>query len=266
MTDVPALFMSAADDFVAFAGHLADLARAEIRPHFRKLAHVESKSDASPVTVADRNAEAAMRRAIEARFPDHGIFGEEYGPVRTDAPWQWILDPIDGTKSFVAGLPIFGTLVALTWENRPVLGVIDQPIMGDRWLGAAGRPTLFNGQPARTSATADLAGAVVMTTYVDSFTHTELTAFTSLRKACRINRMSGDCIAYGLVASGFADIALDGRMQPYDYAALSPVVAGAGGVVTDWEGKPLDMRGRSRVVAAANPALHEAALAFLSGA
>ncbi len=266
MTDIPALFASQADELWAFAHHLADLARAEIRPHFRQPIDVVSKADASPVTVADRNAEAAMRKAIETRYPDHGIFGEEYGPVRTDAAWQWILDPIDGTKSFVSGLPIFGTLIALTYENRPVLGVIDQPIMADRWIGAAGRPTEFNGQPARTNADRVLKDAVVMTTYVDSFSESELAAFTKLRRDCRINRMSGDCIAYGMLASGFADLALDGRMQPYDYAALGPVVAGAGGVITDWEGQPLDTRGRSRVLAAANPALHRAALQYLSGA
>lgn len=265
MTDTPALFLSKADELVAFANHLAELARAEIRPHFRQPIDVVSKADASPVTIADRNAEAAMRKAIEAAYPDHGIFGEEFGPVRTEAAWQWILDPVDGTKSFVAGLPIFGTLIALTYENRPVLGVIDQPIMADRWLGAAGRPTLFNGKPARTNIDRVLQDAVVMTTYVDSFSEAEAAAFTTLRKAARINRMCGDCIAYGMVASGFADLALDGRMQPYDYAALGPVVAGAGGVITDWEGKPLDMRGRSRVVAAANPQLHEAALQYLSG-
>lgn len=265
MTDIPALFASKADELVAFAHHLGDLARAEIRPHFRTGFDVISKADASPVTIADRNAEAAMRKAIEARYPDHGIFGEEFGEVRDNSPWRWILDPIDGTKSFVSGLPIFGTLIALTFENRPVLGVIDQPIMNDRWIGATGRPTEFNGRPARTNAQRGLSDAVLMTTYVDSFTEAELAAFTKLRQACRINRMSGDCIAYGMLASGFADIAMDGRMQPYDYAALAPVVAGAGGVITDWEGQPLDTRGRSRVLAAANPALHRAAMQYLSG-
>lgn len=265
MTDIPALFASKADELVAFAHRLAELARAEIRPHFRTGFDVISKADASPVTIADRNAEAAMRKAIEAQYPDHGIFGEEFGPVRTDAAWQWILDPIDGTKSFVSGLPIFGTLIALTFENRPVLGVIDQPIMADRWIGAVGRPTEFNGKPARTNAQRGLSDAVLMTTYVDSFSEAELAAFTKLRKACRINRMSGDCIAYAMLASGFADIAMDGRMQPYDYAALVPVITGAGGVITDWEGQPLDMRGRSRALAAANPALHRAAMQYLSG-
>lgn len=261
--DLPAGFV---DDAVAFSSHLADLAGEAIRPYFRQPLDVESKADASPVTAADRAAEAAMRRAIEAQYPDHGIFGEEYGHLRPEAPWQWILDPIDGTKSFVTGLPIFGTLVALTYEHQPVIGVIDQPITRDRWVGAPGRPTTCNGQPARTSKVETLAGAAVLTTYIDAFNEAEAAAFTRLRQSCRINRMSGDCIAYAMVASGFAELALDGHMQPYDYAALVPVVAGAGGLISDWEGRPLTTAGKSRVLAAANPALHRAALDILAGA
>ncbi len=254
-------------DFIAFAGHLADLAGAAIRPHFRRRSMaVESKADASPVTVADRAAEMAMRQAIEASYPDHGIFGEEYGHARPEAPWQWILDPIDGTKSFVTGLPIFGTLIALTHQGQPLLGVIDQPITRDRWLGAAGHATSFNGAATSANSHADLAQAAVLTTYVDGFTDSEQAAFTRLRKSCRLNRMSGDCIAYALIASGFADIVLDGQVQPYDYAALIPVVQGAGGVITDWEGRPLDTRSPARVLAAANPALHAAAKSILAGA
>src|SRR5690606_36211160 len=194
MSDVPA-FSRSAGELIAFAGHLADAARTAIRPHFRRRLDIESKADASPVTIADRAAEAAMRQAIEARYPEHGIFGEEYGHARADAPWQWILDPIDGTKSFVTGLPIFGTLIALTYENHPVLGVIDQPIMGDRWVGASGRGTTDNDAPARTNAGTALAEAAILTTYVDAFTDAEQAAFTRLRKACRLNRLSGDCIA-----------------------------------------------------------------------
>lgn len=265
MSEVPA-FLRSADELIAFAGHLADLARTAIRPHFRSRLAIEAKADASPVTIADREAEAVMRRAIEAQYPEHGIFGEEYGHARAAAPWQWILDPIDGTKSFVTGLPIFGTLIALTYENRPVLGIIDQPIMADRWVGAAGRGTTFNDAPARTNAGTSLKDAAVLTTYVDAFTDTEQAAFTRLRKACRLNRMSGDCVAYAMLPSGFADIVLDGKVQPYDYAALIPVIEGAGGIITDWEGRPLDTVSPARVLAAANTALHEAARSILSGA
>lgn len=265
MSDIPALFASQAEALVRFADHLADLAGAAIRPHFRQKIDIVSKADDSPVTVADRNAEAVMRKAIEAQWPDHGIFGEEFGQVRTDSPWRWILDPIDGTKSFVTGLPIFGTLIALTFEGRPVLGVIDQPITRDRWIGAAGRPTIYNGAVARSNSGTALDQAALLTTYVDAFTDSEMAAFTRLRKACRLNRMSGDCIAYAMIPSGFADIVIDGRVQPYDYAALVPVIEGAGGVITDWEGRRLDTTSPARVLAAANPALHAAAQGYLSG-
>ncbi len=227
---------------------------------------VESKADASPVTVADRGAEAAMRKAIEQAYPDHGIYGEEYGHARPEAPWQWILDPIDGTKSFVTGLPIFGTLIALTYEGRPLLGVIDQPIMRDRWIGAEGHGTTYNGVATKANSGTALADAALLTTYVDGFTDSEAAAFTTLRKSCRLNRMSGDCIAYALISSGFADIVLDGKVQPYDYAALIPVIEGAGGIVTDWEGRRLDTRNPARVLAAANAGLHDAAKAILAGA
>src|SRR3546814_594265 len=220
LRDLPAGFL---DDAVAFAGHLADLAGETIRPYFRQPLDVESKADASPVTAADRAAEAVMRKAIEAQYPEHGIFGEEYGHLRPEAPWQWILDPIDGTKSFVTGLPIFGTLVALTYDFQPVIGVIDRPITRDRWLGAPGRPTTCNGQPARTSKVETLAGAAVLTTYVDAFNEAEAAACTRLRKSCRINRMSGDRIAYAFVASCFASRALHGRMpHHHDVAVISP--------------------------------------------
>lgn len=266
MSDIPAFFVEQRDDLVAFTGHLADLAGAAIRPHFRQRIAIESKADASPVTVADRAAEAAMRKAIEAQYPDHGIFGEEYGHVRPETPWQWILDPIDGTKSFVTGLPIFGTLIALTYQGRPLLGAIDQPILNDRWVGAAGKATTYNGRPATTNAGTALGQAALLTTYVDAFTDSELAAFTRLRRACRLNRMSGDCIAYAMIPSGFADIVVDGTVQPYDYAALVPVIEGAGGIITDWEGRPLDTVSPARVLAAANTALHAAARSLLAGA
>ncbi len=265
MRDIPAFSVSA-DELIGFANHLADLAGAAIRPHFRQRIDIEAKGDDSPVTIADRAAEAAMRQAIEAKYPAHGIYGEEYGHARPDAPWQWILDPIDGTKSFVTGLPIFGTLIALTFEGQPVLGVTDQPNMRDRWVGASGRATIFNGMATRANPRSDLAKAAVATTSVGLFNTAEAMAFETLRKACWLNRLSGDCIVFGLIASGFVDVVVESRVQPYDYAALIPVVEGAGGVITDWEGRPLDTRNPARVLAAANPALHAAAQTYLSGA
>src|SRR3954454_19416785 len=130
------------------ASDLADAAGEAIRPHFRRLRTVEDKADLSPVTIADREAEMAMRRLIAVRFPDHGIIGEEFGREREDAEFVWVLDPIDGTKSFISGVPLFGTLIALARRGRPILGIIDQPISRERWIGATGRPTVFNGAPA----------------------------------------------------------------------------------------------------------------------
>ncbi len=153
--------MSELDDFLALASDLADAAGEAIRPHFRQPIAVTDKPDLSPVTVADRAAEAAMRRLIIARFPQHGIIGEEYGPERADAEFVWVLDPIDGTKSFISGVPLFGTLIALARQGRPILGIIDQPISRERWIGATGRPTTFNGSTVRCRPCPALAAATV---------------------------------------------------------------------------------------------------------
>lgn len=254
-------------EFTAFAHDLAAAAGAAIRPHFRNLAAIEIKGDRSPVTVADRAAERAMRDLIEARYPDHGIFGEEFGTVRGDADHVWILDPVDGTKSFVAGLPLFGTLIALAWRGTAILGVIDQPIMRERWLGARGQLTTFNGAVVRSNAAcAALTDATLFTTSMEMFAGAaERDRFLALAERTRIRRYAGDCYAYGLLASGFADIVVDSEVKPYDFAALVPVVEGAGGRITDWEGRPLSMTRNSRVLAAASPALAAAASTVLTG-
>lgn len=260
--------MSAAcpDAFVAFAGRLAEAAGAAIRPHFRNLTAVERKADSSPVTVADRAAEKAMRDLIEAAYPDHGIHGEEYGVVRPDADHVWILDPIDGTKSFVTGLPLWGTLIALAHRGEAILGVIDQPVLNERWLGAAGRPTTFNGKPVRVRDCPRLEEAALLATTVDLLNPSELAAFEKLRRRVRVNRMAGDCYAYGLLAAGFADLVVDCRVQPYDFAALIPVIGGAGGRITDWEGRPLSLKSPSRLLAAGDHEMHGAAVQLLAGA
>lgn len=254
------------DVFVAFASRLADAAGAAIRPHFRNLKAVERKADSSPVTVADRAAEKAMRDLIEAAFPDHGIHGEEYGVVRPDADHVWILDPIDGTKSFVTGLPIWGTLIALAHKGEAILGVIDQPVLNERWLGARGRPTTFNGKPVRVRDCPRLEEAALFTTTMDLLNPSELAAFEKLRRRVRVNRLAGDCYAYGLLAAGFADLVVECRVQPYDFAALIPVIEGAGGRITDWEGRALSLKSPSRLLAAGDHEMHGAAVQLLAGA
>ncbi len=253
------------DADLALAHALADAAGAAIRPHFRALAAVEAKADASPVTVADRAAEAAMRAILAAERPGDGVIGEEYGEDRPDAARVWVLDPIDGTRSFVAGRPIFGTLIALLEDGVPVLGVIDQCITGDRWTGAAGRPTSLSGRAAATRRAA-WPGAHLATSSPHYFSTADFAAFERVRAAAGETIYGGDCYNYGLLASGHVDLVVEANLKLYDWAALVPVVAGAGGAMTDWAGAPLRRDGDGRVVAAGDPALLPAVVAALAGA
>jgi inositol-phosphate phosphatase/L-galactose 1-phosphate phosphatase/histidinol-phosphatase len=250
---------------LALAEALADAAGEVVRRYFRQKIAVDQKGDLTPVTIADREAETAMRRLIAERFPDHGIIGEEHGPTRPDAPYVWVLDPIDGTKSFISGIPLFGTLIALAFEGRPVLGVIDQPVLRERWVGAAGRPSTLNGAPIRTRACSDPAAATLYATQPDMFSNGDAAAFARLRAAVRLTRYGADCYAYAVLASGFVDLVVETGLKPYDYSALVPVVEGAGGVMTDWQGRALTLAAAGDVVAAGDPALGAAARRLLAG-
>ena len=243
---------------LSLASVLADAAGAAIRPLFRGDFASEKKADRSFVTEADRAAEAAMRTLIEDRFPGDGIIGEEYGTRNEGAGRQWVLDPIDGTQSFMAGRPIFGTLIALLQDGWPVLGVIDQPILGERWVGALGRPTTFNGKPASVRPCPRLEGAVVATTSPHCFGEAEADAYLRLvAKAypeVKWPVYGGDCYNYGLLASGHLDIVIESGLKLHDYAALVPVVEGAGGNMSDWQGNPLDADSDGSVLALGEPA------------
>jgi histidinol phosphatase-like enzyme (inositol monophosphatase family) len=240
---------------IALAHQLADAAGAVIRPCFRTALTVESKGDESPVTATDRAAEAEMRRLIGQARPGDGVIGEEYGDDRPGAARLWVLDPIDGTRAFIAGRPLFGTLIALLVEGVPVLGVIDQCVIGDRWLGAAGQPTLFNGKPAATRACAGLADAHIGTTSPHAFTAADLAAFSRVQQAARDTLYGGDCHNYGLVASGHLDAVVEASLKLHDWAALVPVIEGAGGLVRDWQGRALTPASGGQVIAAGSLAL-----------
>ncbi|TCD06816.1 histidinol-phosphatase [Erythrobacteraceae bacterium CFH 75059] len=251
---------------VAVAHRLADAAGAAIRPLFRA-ATAERKADASPVTAADRNAEQAMRAILAAEYPQDGVHGEEFGPREGKSRRQWVLDPIDGTVSFLAGRPIFGTLIALLDDGFPVLGVIDQPVLGERWVGVAGRPTTFNGQPVRTRGCAALAEATVATTGPHYFTVEQGSRFMALAGATDHRRMmmGGDCYNYGLLAGGHLDIVCEAGLKLHDFAALVPVVEGAGGVMCDWAGEPLHAGSGGEVLALGDPARLDDVLEALHG-
>ncbi len=238
------------DADIALAHTLADAAGAAIRPWFRRAFLVETKEDFSPVTIADREAEAAIRSLLAEHRPEDGVIGEEYGDDRPDAARVWVLDPIDGTRAFVAGRPLFGTLIALLEDGVPVLGVIDQCIAGDRWIGARDVPTTLNGRPAHVRHCAALADAHLATTAPWLFDGRDVAGFDGLRRAARDTLLGGDCHNYGLVASGHLDLVVESGLKIHDWAALVPVVSGAGGVMTDWAGAPLQRGSDGRVIAA----------------
>ncbi|MBL6455518.1 histidinol-phosphatase [Belnapia sp. T6] len=254
--------------FIAAAEAAAEAAGAVIRPLFRSPLLVEAKGDASPVTEADRGAERAMREVLGARFPDHGIWGEEYGADRAEAEYLWVLDPIDGTRAFVTGRPLFGTLIGLLHRGVPVLGLIDQPGIGERWIGAGGQPTRFRsplGGAAGCRPCARLAEAELSCTSPDMFEPGDRPGFERLRGAARRVTWGGDCYAYGLLALGLVDVVAESTMKPWDWAALVPVVEGAGGCVTGWRGERLTLESDGRVLALGDPALLPEAVGLLGG-
>lgn len=252
--------------FSSFAQTLTDHVRPLSRKWFRHPLAVDTKADESPVTQADREVEAALRDVIAQHYPDHGIFGEEFGSLHAEAEFVWSLDPIDGTRAFISGNPLWGTLLALLHRGKPVLGVIDIPMLDERWIGAAGSSTQLNGEDCRVSACTELRQAILYATSPDIFEGAELAAFDALTQAARMRRYGGDCYSYGLLASGHVDLVVEAGLQPYDYLALIPVIEGAGGVITDWTGQPLSLESQGRVVAAATPQLHRQAMRVLGAA
>jgi inositol-phosphate phosphatase/L-galactose 1-phosphate phosphatase/histidinol-phosphatase len=261
--------MSAAEacppELLAVANRLADAAGAVLRRHFRTPFAIDDKADASPVTIADRDAEAAMRAIIAESCPGHGVLGEEHGADRLEAEWLWVLDPIDGTRAFITGKPSFGTLVALLHRGRPVLGIIDQPITNERWVGAAGRETVLNGKPIAVRRCPDLAHAYLYTTAPELFVGADEAPWRRIHDAVKHPRYGADCYAYGLVALGCVDLVVETTLKPYDYCALIPVIEGAGGIVTDWHGAPLGLGSDGRVIAAGDARVHAQAMALLRG-
>jgi histidinol phosphatase-like enzyme (inositol monophosphatase family) len=247
-----------------FAGMLADETDAMAMTYFRKPMDVEHKADLSPVTQADRAIEATMRERITHQFPSHGIFGEEHENTRLDAAQIWVLDPIDGTKSFVSGMPTFGTLIACLSDGVPEIGIISIPPTGERWVGQLGSPSTLNGTPCRTSGRTQLADATLYTTTPDAFDVAGAAQFDKLSKNVGMRRFGGDCYAYGLLASGHVDVVFEMNLEPYDYLALVPVVEGAGGVITDWNGEVLGLHSKGHVIASASAALHVKVLELLA--
>lgn len=256
------------DALVALALRLADAARAAVMPYFRTRAlAIDDKADSSPVTVADRECEWALRAVVAEEQPGHGVVGEEMASTRADAEWVWVIDPIDGTKSFVTGKPLFGTLIALLRQGRPILGIIDHPAIDVRYLGIAGRPTTRNGEVVRVRSCDALKDAWLYATTPEMFRPgAEADAFARLKKKVKHPVFGAECLAYGLLAEGFVDLVCEATMKPVDYLPLVAVVEGAGGIITDWRGRPLGLDSEGQVLAAGDRRRHAEAMAALAGA
>ena len=256
------------EETLDLANRLADAAGAVIRPYFRQRLEIidKGKSSFDPVTLADREAEAAMREILRRERPEDGVLGEEHGAEAGRSRFRWVLDPIDGTRAFITGRQTFGTLIALEEDGNPVLGVIDQPVLGERFIGFHGRAEFRSRDrigALKTRLCRALADAIVSTTHPwDHFTTTERAGFESLCVGARMSTFGGDCYAYGLLAMGHIDLIIEASLAPWDVAALIPIVENAGGVITDWSGA--DVREGGRIVAAGDPRVHAETLELLS--
>lgn len=255
-------------ELIDVAHTLANASGQVVSAYFRQSFAVEEKKDLSPVTAADRKAEQAIHALLAKLRPDDGVVGEEFGVERENAEFVWVIDPIDGTKAFVSGKPIFGTLIALLHDGVPVLGIIDQPILKERWIGAIGHETLFNNKLCRTRPCSLLQDAIInMGAQAFPFGNAvSLDAYRRLAKSAKTTTVGGDCYAYGLTASGHIDICIEHDLKLYDFAAVVPVIEGAGGSVTDWKGQRLTRNSAGNVLAVGDVRLLEQAVTLLEGA
>lgn len=250
----------------AFFDRLADAASAAIMPHFRTELAVENKLKGAfdPVTVADKAGEVAMRELITATYPDHGILGEEFGNTGLDRERVWVLDPVDGTRSFIAGIPLWGTLIGLRTEGRATQGMMAQPFTGERFYGD-GASALYSGpggeRVLRTRPCADISEAILFTTSLKPFSDAERETYLAVEQRAKLARYSADCYAYCMVAAGQVDVVIEAGLQPYDVTAVIPIIEGAGGAITSWTGGSATDGGN--VVASGDRRLHDQVLKLL---
>ena len=251
-------------EFLQFAHRLADAAEESILSRFRSKLTVEDKTDSSPVTIADREAEQEMRNLIQSLFPDHGIIGEEHGEMNPNSPLQWVLDPIDGTRAFITGNPLFGTLIGLMEQGNPRLGVINIPATGERWSAAEVLNCQYQNKSgkefvSRVSGKTRLSEVLMYSTDPSMFDQEQTILVNQLYKKVKSHRYGGDCYLYGMLAGGWIDLVVEANMKLYDVMALIPVVQSAGGVISDWKGNPIQPGWDGTVLASASQTLHREA-------
>ncbi len=255
---------SQTEDFAKFAESLADTARRLMLEAQAMPVSIEYKDDGSPVTDLDRRIESEMRALIEARYPEHGIYGEEFENRNVDAEFVWVLDPIDGTAPFIAGIPVYGTLIALAHEGKPFLGVIEHPATSDRWVGASSMFARHNGRDVRVRRCERLNEALMTNSNPDFLNPKEMVAFTALKSQVRYVQYGGSCYSYAVLASGRTDLAIDGALDAFDVFAPIAVIEGAGGIVSDWAGQAIDIHWKGEILAAGCEDIYNQALAILA--
>ena len=250
-----------ADTFSKHGEIMADLARSFIRQSILTKPKIEYKIDGSPVTNFDKELEVILRRYIHDKYPEHGIIGEELPAVNPSAEFIWLLDPIDGTLAFLTGIPVYGTLISLLHNGFPILGIIDIPMTGDRWIGQKNKKTLHNGRFIKTSDCNVLSEATLSTSSPDYYDETNINVLKTLQSATVQTVYGGSCVAYGQIASGKIDLGIDANFDIHDFLPLIPIIEGAGGLLTNWQGETLSKEsGTENMLASANSYLHGKAL------
>ncbi|MFT6332327.1 MAG: histidinol phosphatase-like enzyme (inositol monophosphatase family) [Lentimonas sp.] len=256
-------------EFVEFANYLADISENVATKYFRHEFFETSKEDQSPVTLADKETEEVIRNAIKNKFPDHGIIGEEFAAINEGAKYQWVIDPIDGTISFVIGRPIFGNLIALCEDGEPILGVINQPIAKERWVGIKDGDAFFNGKKIQTRKCQNLSDAVLCSTSPFFFQGKDLEMLNKISSQTKYQSQGGiiyggDCYLFGLLAMGQIDVIIEQGLNSFDFAALATVVESAGGIITDWKGNSLNINSDGKILACGDKNLHKELLKMLN--
>lgn len=250
-------------NFAGFFNQLGDAARAVALKYFRQVIPVDDKQDKSPVTQADREIEQILRDLIRKNFPSHGIIGEEFGKDNEHAEFVWVIDPIDGTKSFATGRPLFGTIIGLMQGGVPKVGLIDQAYTSERWFGITDTMASHNGVPIKVAAPRTLANARLYTGSLAMFDDDHLDNYLKLCRTAKWTQYSCDCYAYGLLAMGWADLVVEQRLGLYDIAGVAPIITGAGGFIGDWHGQAIDANFKGKAVASSSRSLAEEACKLL---
>jgi inositol-phosphate phosphatase/L-galactose 1-phosphate phosphatase/histidinol-phosphatase len=250
--------------FVPFVNEMADVARGIALKYFRQNLVIDEKEDKSPVTKGDREIESTLRALIKQRFPEHGIIGEEYGKKDEGVEFVWVIDPIDGTKAFATGKPLFGTIIGLVHNNRPVVGLIDQAFTKERWLGITDQFCLYNNELTKVAPPRSLSGARFYTAAPEMFHGDYFENFETIRKSSKWALYGCDCYAYGLLALGCVDLVMEQYLAPHDIMGLIPVIKGAGGHVTDWNGNEIGLDTDGKIIAASSKELAAEALSVIN--